>query len=44
MTEIANLIREFGPWVLVVIGAITVAFFGVFIWFAKRIFDEMDSF
>lgn len=42
MNEIASLIREFGPWVLIVAAIVVTAYLGVFIWFAKKMFDKMD--
>jgi hypothetical protein len=44
MTEIVELIREFGYPILIIGGLSMFAFLGVFVWFAKHLFDEFKNF
>ena len=44
MNEIIELVREFGYPILVLYGVVTLVGFGIFVWFAKKIFDSFNNF
>lgn len=43
MNEIIELIREFGYPTLIIGAVMWFSFLGVFVWFAKKLFDSMKG-
>lgn len=43
MTDLVQLLREFGWPVLITFGIITLAFLGVFVWFSWNLIKKMDE-